>query len=162
MSRIRRICCGCLVGLFVAPMSIHSVRVGDVATADPVVDQVKAVLGAQVRAWNAGDIDAFLETYWKSDQLTFSSGGTTTRGWGATKARYQQRYATRQAMGQLAFDHLEVSPLGNAAALVLGEWHLKRDTESLDGNFSLVLRHIDGRWVIIHDHTSLRPADVPH
>jgi hypothetical protein len=36
----------------------------------------------------------------------------------------------------------------------LGEWKLERDEEPVSGNFSLVFRKIDGRWVIVHDHTS--------
>jgi len=39
------------------------------------------VLEQQAMAWNRGDIDAFMEQSWKSDDLTFSFGGKTTRGW---------------------------------------------------------------------------------
>ena len=55
---------------------------------------VQAVLRAQEEAWNRGDIDAFVEHYWKSDSLTFSSGGKTTRGWTDTVNRYRSRYPT--------------------------------------------------------------------
>ena len=68
-----------------------------------------------------------MEHYWKSDQLTFSSGGHTTRGWQMTKDNYKLRYPTRERMGHLTFDGLEVTPLGDAAALMLGRWHLDRD-----------------------------------
>src|SRR5262245_17727403 len=43
-----------------------------------------AILRAQADAWNRGDIDGFMAHYWKSEQLTFSSGGETQRGWTAT------------------------------------------------------------------------------
>ena len=115
---------------------------------------IEAVLNLQVTAWNTGDIDAFMEHYWKSGELTFSSGGKTTRGWNATLTRYRERYPTPEKMGQLKFDGLEITPLGEQAALVLGQWHLERDAEPLNGNFSLVFRKIDGRWLIVHDHTS--------
>lgn len=122
----------------------------------------REVLQAQSAAWNRADIDGFMEHYWKSDQLTFSAGGKTTRGWQATKARYKQRYTTPEKMGRLEFDHLEFTPLGDAAALVLGQWHLKRANDNLGGNFSLVFRRLDARWVIIHDHTSsLDPPGAP-
>lgn len=115
---------------------------------------VKAILEAQAKSWNDGDIDKFMEHYWKSDELTFSSGGKTTRGWAATLAGYKKRYPNRAAMGTLTFDNLEITPLGAEAALVLGHWHLKRDRDKLDGCFSLIFRKIDGRWLIVHDHTS--------
>ena len=119
-----------------------------------VAADVQTVFDAQVAAWNAGDIDAFMEHYWKSDELTFSSGGKTTRGWNATQARYRERYPTPEKMGRLKFEQLEITPLGDTAALVLGHWHLEREPEPLTGNYSIVFRKIDGRWLIVHDHTS--------
>lgn len=119
-----------------------------------VAQAIQAVLEAQARAWNEGDIDRFMETYWKSEQLTFSSGGQTTRGWIKTKESYVERYPTRERMGKVSFTELEVTLLGDSAAMVLGRWKLDRDAEPLAGNFTLVLRKLDDRWLIIHDHTS--------
>jgi ketosteroid isomerase-like protein len=116
-------------------------------------EQIKSLIANQAEAWNRGDIDKFMESYWKSEKLTFSSGGRTTRGWQATKDGYHQRYPTREQMGLLTFSELEVTPFGDAA-LVLGRWHLKRDSEPVGGNFSLTFRLIDGQWLIVHDHTS--------
>ena len=95
-----------------------------------------------------------MDHYWKSDALTFSSGGKTTRGWTETLNRYRQRYSTPEKMGHLTMSGLEITPLGEGAALVLGQWSLARESEPLKGNFSLVLRKIGDRWLIIHDHTS--------
>src|SRR5690242_6205905 len=36
---------------------------------------IEKVFRAQQDAWNRGDIPAFMEYYWKSDDLTFSSNG---------------------------------------------------------------------------------------
>jgi len=57
-------------------------------------------------------------------------------------------------MGKTRFYDLEVYPLCDEAALVLGRWFLNRQPDPLKGNFSVVFQKIDGRWVIIHDHTS--------
>lgn len=115
---------------------------------------IRAVLRDQSDAWNAGDVERFMEYYWKSDRLTFSSGGIVTRGWAETLANYRRRYPTPERMGTVRFDAIEVFPLGADAAMVLGEWHLEREPDALHGNFTLVFRKIDGRWLIIHDHTS--------
>ena len=117
-------------------------------------EQIATILAKQAAAWNRGDIDEFMDSYWRSEELTFSSGGKTTRGWGPTKDSYKRRYSTRESMGTLSFTELEVTPLGDAAAQVLGRWKLARDKQPVGGNFSLIFRHLDGRWVIIHDHTS--------
>ena len=121
--------------------------------------EIETVLTKQAAAWNRGDIDAFMDHYWKSDELTFSSGGQTTRGWKPTKEGYQRRYPTREQMGQLKFSQLDITLLGDSAALVLGRWKLTRDPAPVGGNFTLIFRRIDGKWVIIHDHTS--KADAP-
>jgi len=123
---------------------------------------VTSVLRVQQKAWNRGDIAGFMKHYWKSKKLTFSTGGTTKRGWKATFARYRKRYPNRETMGKLTFNNLEVTALGEKSALVLGEWHLKRKNDHPEGVFSLVMRNIEGRWLIVHDHTSSKPiAKVP-
>jgi len=48
--------------------------------------KVRSILTDQAAAWNRADINGFMEHYWKSDKLTFSSSGKTTRGWASTKA----------------------------------------------------------------------------
>lgn len=124
-----------------------------------VGDAISTTLNDQATAWNDGDIERFMEPYWHSDELTFSASGEVTRGWQATLARYRLRYPDRNAMGRLTFSDLDVTPLNSDAALVLGRWRLDR-AEPVGGAFSLVFRRIDGRWVIIHDHTSGDPPDV--
>jgi len=110
-------------------------------------------LTAQDAAWNAGDLEAFMEPYWQSEDLTFSSGGKVTRGWESTLKHYQSRYPTREIMGQLTFSDLEIRGLGRKSALVLGRWRLERENP-IGGAFTLVMRRERGRWIIVHDHTS--------
>ena len=115
---------------------------------------ITQVLHEQARAWNRGDIDGFMEHYWKSDELTFSSGGQTTQGWSATLANYKKKYPTREAMGDLSFSDLRFRSIGQDAVLVLGRWRLNRNSDSVGGNFSLVFQRMGGCWLIVHDHTS--------
>ena len=111
------------------------------------------ILDDQDRAWNAGDIDSFMTGYWNSPELTFASGGEITRGWKETLERYHKRYPDRQAMGRVSFSETTVKFLGPDAALVLGHWRLERENP-VGGVFSLVFRRIEGKWLIVHDHTS--------
>ena len=121
---------------------------------DSIRAAVESILRAQEVAWNQGNLDAFMEHYWNSDDLTFSSEGKITRGWTATLNRYRERYPTLERMGRVNFSNLEITPLGDSAAMVLGQWNLKREKEPVSGNFSLVVRKFDNRWLIVHDHTS--------
>jgi len=133
---------------------------------DPKTDnatQIKTLLQTQADCWNRGDIEGFMQTYWKSKDLTFSGGGKTTRGWHATLERYRQAYP-RESMGQLTFDHLEITFPAESVALVLGEWHLKNQDQDepteRNGNFTLVLKVFPEGWKIIHDHSSTRKPDA--
>ncbi len=112
------------------------------------------VLNAQEKAWNRGDIDAFLEGYWHSPDLTFSGSGGIARGWDGVLAHYKKNYPDRATMGHLDFSGLEFRFLGKDAALVLGHWHLARAQGDIGGVFSLVWRRFPEGWRIIHDHTS--------
>ena len=116
---------------------------------------INAVLKAQQAAWNRGDVEAFLTGYWHSPELTFSGSNGVARGWDGVVARYKKNYPDRDSMGELDFSDLEMRFLGPSAALVLGKWHLKRETAGdIGGVFTLVWQKFPDGWKIIHDHTS--------
>ena len=131
---------------------------GSLATAaeGPAATTARSVLDAQVEAWNRGDLEGFMATYWRSPDLVFCSGSTVTKGWDETLARYRKRYQSEgREMGKLRFDGLEVVPLGEHAALARGAWRLRMsDGKEPNGLFTLLLRRVDGAWRIVHDHTS--------
>ena len=119
---------------------------------------IAGVLTAQQSAWNRGDVDVFLQGYWRSPELTFSGTGGIARGWDTVLARYKEHYPDRSAMGKLEFSGLEFRFLSPDAALVLGHWHLERQKGDVGGVFSLVFERFPEGWRIIHDHTSEVPA----
>jgi|CXWL01.1.fsa_nt_gi beta-aspartyl-peptidase (threonine type) len=125
----------------------------------PRVDgaQVQAALETQVAAWNRGDMDAFLATYWPDSDLTFYSGGTVTKGFAPFAERFKARYGqASETMGKLEFRNLEVHPLGPTSAFARGEWHLERaGQEPQGGLFTLILEKKNGGWKIVHDHTGV-------
>jgi len=115
---------------------------------------ITKILETQQNDWNQGNVDAFLEGYWRSPDLTFSGSSGIARGWDGVLARYKKNYPDRAAMGHLDFSGLEFHFLGDDAALVLGHWHLARAQGDVGGVFSLVWQRFPEGWRIIHDHTS--------
>ena len=87
--------------------------------------EVKAVLAQQEAAWNRADLNAFMQAYLNSPDITFV-GKQVTRGWQGTLERYQKTYPTPAAMGRLTFSEIEVRPLGKDHAWVLGRFQLER------------------------------------
>jgi ketosteroid isomerase-like protein len=122
---------------------------------------IRGVLEAQASAWNRGDLEGFLEGYWKSNATAFAGTQGILRGWQALRERYRGSYPNRAAMGTLRFSDLEITPLCADAALVLGHWHLDRATGPVGGVFSLVLRQFPEGWRIVADHTSATPPPAP-
>jgi beta-aspartyl-peptidase (threonine type) len=147
MTRLAGVTLAVLASLATLPASGSP---ADVATA------ARAVLDAQVEAWNRGDLEGFMAGYWRSPELVFCSGDTVTRGWEETLARYRKRYQSEgREMGRLRFDGVEVIPLGEDAAFARGAWRLHMsDGKEPHGLFTLLLRRVDGTWRIVHDHTS--------
>jgi ketosteroid isomerase-like protein len=116
---------------------------------------IAKVLTDQVVAWNKGDLEAFMEGYWKSPELTFFSGKDITKGWQATLERYRKRYqAEGKEMGKLSFSNLEIDVLGPDSAFVRGRWKVVTSKETLGGLFTLVFKKLPAGWRIVHDHTS--------
>jgi len=137
----------CLTGVWVFPSD----------AAEPKADEaaIRAVLADQAAAWNKGDLEGFMAGYWKSPDLSFTSGNARTKGWDATLERYKKRYqAEGKEMGKLTFSELEVEMLGPDAALVRGRFTLEMMNEKPTGLFTLVLRRFPEGWRIVHDHTS--------
>lgn len=116
--------------------------------------EIRAALEQQVRDWNAGDLAGFMETYARSDETRFASGGDISRGWQTVFDRYKKKYGDRAAMGTLTFSDLEITSLGPAAAEAFGRWHLQRAADAPSGLFTLLFRKTPEGWRIVHDHTS--------
>ena len=115
---------------------------------------IKKVMNDQAAAWNRGDLETFMQGYWKSDKLVFVSGDRVTRGWQPTLDNYKRTYDTPDKMGKLSFSDLEISVLSNDAATVLGSWSLQRAADNPKGKFTLLFRKFKEGWRVVHDHTS--------
>lgn len=121
-------------------------------------DAVKAVLDAQMTAWNKGDLAGYMNGYAKVDWLVFTSGGKVRRGWQETYDTFHAKYAQNPAaMGKLVFEILSVDAAGADGAVVLGNWILTNSPSDGRGVFSVILERRPDGWKIIHDHTSSAP-----
>lgn len=108
----------------------------------------------QENAWNEGKTEKFMEGYLKSDSMQFISKGGINYGWQTTLNNYKKNYPDTVAMGKLRFEILQVNPLSHDAAFLTGKFFLRRSIGDKSGIFTLVLRKIDGRWLVVYDHTS--------
>jgi ketosteroid isomerase-like protein len=115
---------------------------------------IRGILEMQTTAWNRGDIEGFMKGYWESDSLMFIGKSGVTYGWSNTLKNYKKNYPDTAAMGKLAFTLIEVKKLSKEYYHVTGKWFLKRSIGDIGGHYTLLFRKINGRWVIISDHSS--------
>lgn len=118
--------------------------------------EVRKMLEEQSTCWSQGDLDCFMQDYWKSDSLLFVGKSGLTYGWQQTLDNYRKSYPDTSAMGKLTFDLKEMRPLSPEIMLVVGKWHLQREASlgDLQGHFSIILKRFPDGWKIIADHSS--------
>lgn len=114
---------------------------------------VIAEMEAQQSSWNNGDIPGFMEYYWKSDSLKFIGKKGITYGWQQTHDNYIKSYPDKAAMGILKFNIKECTQLSPTSIYVIGSWDLLKEKPA-GGYFTLLWKKIEGKWVIVADHTS--------
>ncbi len=112
------------------------------------------IMAAQETAWNSGNLKEFMQPYWQSDSLVFIGSRGLNYGWKTTLENYQKSYPDKQAMGTLLFENQRFESLGENHAFVIGRWNLFRESDTLDGSYSLIWRKLEGEWKIVADHSS--------
>ena len=114
------------------------------------------VLVAQENAWNKGDLALFASSFKDSPDTLFITH-QVFRGFAGLVEEYKRDYPSRGAMGTLAYSDLEVHPLDENFAVVIGRYRLeraKKDGGNVEGLFSLVFEKTDNGWKIVVDHTT--------
>lgn len=117
-------------------------------------EAIRQTLHDQAAEWNRGNIEGFMETYWNDEALMFIGKSGVTYGWKQTLANYRKGYPDTAAMGKLEFTLIQFEKIKKSCYLVTGKWHLKRSMGDVGGHFTLLLKKIHGKWLIVKDHTS--------
>ena len=117
-------------------------------------EQVQGIFDKQITAWNEGDLNAFMNGYWADKRLLFVGSRGPTYGYENTLTGYQKGYPTKAAMGTLKFDIIEMRQWDRKTLQVIGKFTLVRENDTPTGHFTLLLRKIKGKWVIVSDHSS--------
>jgi ketosteroid isomerase-like protein len=115
---------------------------------------IRKVLDNQIKAWNKGDIEGFMQGYWKNDSLMFIGKKGINWGWQTTLENYKKNYPDTTAMGKLSFDIILVKKLSPDYYYIVGKWMLSRSIGDLSGHYNLLFKKINGTWLIVADHSS--------
>jgi ketosteroid isomerase-like protein len=121
---------------------------------NPDEAEIRRMLDEQIVWWNQGDLDKFMQGYWKNDSLMFVGKSGVTYGYENTLQRYKKSYPDQRAMGKLKFDVLHVTRVSSEYYFVVAKYMLERTDGNLEGHYTLLLKKIDGRWKVVCDHSS--------
>lgn len=117
-------------------------------------EKIVSVLMAQKDAWNRGDMEAYMEGYWKSDSLKFIGKNGVQYGWKNTLENYKKSYPDKNAMGKLEFTVVQIEILSPQSAFMIGKWKLTREKDTPQGHFTLLWKKINNKWKVVADHSS--------
>ncbi|WP_299117741.1 DUF4440 domain-containing protein [uncultured Winogradskyella sp.] len=147
-----------ILGVALVTYNCISVRadVGDVTVVEKTdyntaKSAILKVMKNQEVAWNNGDLEGFMQGYWKSDSLKFYGSNGLTKGWQNTLDNYKRGYPTKAQTGTLNFVINDISKIEGNNYWVMGEYHLKRDVGDADGVFIIIFKRIDNEWKIVAD-----------
>ena len=116
--------------------------------------EITDLLNRQTVSWNKGNLNEFMSGYWNNDSLMFIGKGGVTYGYANTLNNYKKNYDSNEKMGKLFFEILKLKKLAPDYYWVLGKWFLKRTVGDVGGHYTLLFRKINGKWMIIADHSS--------
>lgn len=118
------------------------------------INTIKKILSSQQECWNNGDIDGFMQGYWNSEKLVFTSlNHKPAYGWKNTLERYKNSYPTKSSMGELRFEILNLKLISKTTATLKGKWELIRQKDHPNGLFWLDIERFDNNWLITKDST---------
>lgn len=105
--------------------------------------------------WNTGNMDGYLDAYWKSGEMSLMFGNQAVRGWQALADLFRSNWETEEAMGDFTTSDVVVSQISSDTVISSGAFtHIFPD-ETIDGSFTHVWKQLeDGQWQIAHEHTS--------
>lgn len=112
------------------------------------------MLDTQNQAWNRGDVSGFMKGYWENDSLMFIGKSGVTYGYQNTLENYKKGYPDTAAMGKLTTTQIKMIRVSRQYYFIVGKWYLKRSIGDISGHYNLLVRKINGQWVIVADHSS--------
>jgi uncharacterized protein (TIGR02246 family) len=116
--------------------------------------QIYRLLVNMADRWNAHDIDGYLAPYWKSPDLLVVLEGEQLKGWSDFASSYHRGYPNLDEMGSVIPDRIQIQMISADVAVALDWWTVVQKRGKVLGTSTMVLRKIDGNWVIVVMHSS--------
>lgn len=116
-------------------------------------EEILKVMDNQIKSWNEGNIEGYMQGYWKSDSLRFVANIGVQYGWNLTLDMYKKNYDTKEGMGKLSLKAVALEFLNKDVVFMIGRWQVE-GKKNAGGHYTQIWRKIKGKWLITVDHTS--------
>ena len=118
--------------------------------------QINDTLLGMVEKWNAHDLDAYLDFFWRSPALVFLEDGAAINGWQELSDKYHRSFSDRNNMGRCSAARVQVRMLTPETAFVVTSWTIafpgtKSVIVGIDSNY---VQRIGGAWKVTLTHSS--------
>jgi ketosteroid isomerase-like protein len=114
---------------------------------------ILAVMREEEKAWNSGNIDAYVDLYAPHDstRMIYSTGAVYGKD---SILAFYKKYWPKERMGQLTLDGERLERLSDEYYYVSGFFHVRyTDGRNINGRFSGLMKKIKGRWYLYTDHS---------
>ncbi|KAA5547897.1 YybH family protein [Adhaeribacter rhizoryzae] len=140
-----------LLGIFLWNCNSPEKQVAASTTVDPKI--LRALMDSSATAWNEGSLEGHLSIY---DSAATFMGANGLVSIPEVKEKFQKKYFNgSKPVQHLAFDEIQIKPLGADFALLTGKFILSGGNQpERSGRFSLVLGKTKTGWKVLHDHSS--------
>ena len=117
---------------------------------------VARAIAEQVDAWNSGDLEAALQAYCPSAEISWVNRSGLSHGFEPFARSMREQFGSdRSAMGRFDMDLLESRDLGEAGTMAVVRWSIIRDGTRLMGGVSSQLwAECQGRLRVVFEHAS--------
>ena len=117
--------------------------------------RIEQEIAGLIASWNRGDLEAALQSYCPSSEISWVNGSGLTHGFEPFARSMREEFGQSPGtMGTMAMEVLESRDLGDRG-LVVVRWSIVRDGRRLMGGISSQLwAQCEGRLRIVFEHAS--------
>jgi uncharacterized protein (TIGR02246 family) len=123
---------------------------------------VQAFVKAYVDAVNKADVSTVMEMYSRSPEVASVADGEIQRGWDAIRTENDQMVG-KEGSYKISIGSIDVIPLGGSHAAAVAPYTVTvatdQGTVQVPGALTLVLGKSGGKWLILHDHMSIKAQE---
>ena len=117
--------------------------------------EIVALIVKQYAAWGKGDINGYLEPYWRSPLLVYIAEAAVWKGFDEVKANVERDYPAQSQMGHNVLERLETNVIASDMAITLEWYNVTFPNTKVRGITSSTWRKLPEGWRIVQCQTAV-------